>query len=201
MAIITKKSQAFLEKYLNNTSPTGAEAPGQKLWIDYIKPYVDEWRLDNYGTAYGIINPDRRLLAGNSAGGYGTLRFVLKEPKLFDAAILLSPAAYEPLPPEVSSSRKVEAFEKEGKFNDSIWRSYSYVHRIDSFLLQKERPKFYLSSGDDDNYNIVPVVTSLQQLFLENNVPNELRVMDGGHDWQFWRKSFVNFLTDYYAGN
>ncbi len=58
MAIITKKSQAFLEQYLNNTSPTGAEAPGQKLWIDYIKPYVDEWRLDNYGTAYGIINPD-----------------------------------------------------------------------------------------------------------------------------------------------
>ncbi|MDX1407392.1 MAG: M42 family metallopeptidase [Saprospiraceae bacterium] len=58
MAVITKKSLTFLETYLNNASPTGHEASGQKLWLDYVKPYVDEWRLDTYGTAYGIINPD-----------------------------------------------------------------------------------------------------------------------------------------------
>ena len=58
MAILTKKSLQFLEKYLNNMSPTGAEAPGQKLWLEYVEPLVDEWRLDTYGTAYGIINPD-----------------------------------------------------------------------------------------------------------------------------------------------
>jgi putative aminopeptidase FrvX len=57
MSIITKKSEAFLYKYLNNASPTGYEAPGQKIWVEYIKEYVDEWKLDNYGTAYGIINP------------------------------------------------------------------------------------------------------------------------------------------------
>ncbi len=57
MSIITKKSEAFLERYLNNASPTGFEAPGQKLWLEYLKPYIDEWQLDNYGTAYGIINP------------------------------------------------------------------------------------------------------------------------------------------------
>lgn len=57
MSIITKKSEAFLEQYLNNASPTGFEAPGQKLWLDYLKPYIDEWHLDNYGTAYGVINP------------------------------------------------------------------------------------------------------------------------------------------------
>ncbi|NND09300.1 MAG: M42 family metallopeptidase [Saprospiraceae bacterium] len=59
MAIIGKKSSAFLTKYINNASPTGFEAEGQKLWVDYIKPYVDEWKLDNYGTAYGIINPGK----------------------------------------------------------------------------------------------------------------------------------------------
>ena len=57
MATITKKAQNFLEKYINNASPTGYETQGQKLWINYIKPYVDEWHLDDYGTAYGIINP------------------------------------------------------------------------------------------------------------------------------------------------
>lgn len=57
MSHITKKSEDFLYNYLNNASPTGYEAPGQKIWVEYIKPYVDEWHLDNYGTAYGVINP------------------------------------------------------------------------------------------------------------------------------------------------
>ncbi len=57
MSIITKKSEKFLEAYLNNFSPTGFEAPGQKMWLDYIKPYIDEYQVDNYGTCYGVINP------------------------------------------------------------------------------------------------------------------------------------------------
>ncbi|MCB0547244.1 MAG: M42 family metallopeptidase [Phaeodactylibacter sp.] len=59
MSVITPKSEAFLKEYLNNASPTGFEAPGQKLWLEYIKPYIDEWHLDNYGTAYGLINPGK----------------------------------------------------------------------------------------------------------------------------------------------
>ena len=57
MGIITKNSEAFLKKYLDNASPTGYESSGQKLWLEYLEPYIDEWKLDNYGTAYGIINP------------------------------------------------------------------------------------------------------------------------------------------------
>ncbi len=57
MSLINNESETFLFQYLNNSSPTGFEAPGQKIWIEYIKKYVDEWHLDNYGTAYGIINP------------------------------------------------------------------------------------------------------------------------------------------------
>ncbi|MBB4119089.1 MAG: M42 family metallopeptidase [Mesonia hippocampi] len=56
-SILKKSSFEFLEKYLNNASPTGFEAEGQKLWMDYLKPYVDEFYTDTYGTAVGIINP------------------------------------------------------------------------------------------------------------------------------------------------
>jgi len=56
-SILNKKSLTFLESYLNNASPTGYEWNGQKLWMDYLKPYVDEFITDNYGTAVGIINP------------------------------------------------------------------------------------------------------------------------------------------------
>lgn len=47
----------FLQKYLNNPSPTGFEKEGQKLWLDYIKPYIDEYFVDTYGTVVGVINP------------------------------------------------------------------------------------------------------------------------------------------------
>lgn len=57
-SILDKHSLEFLEKYLNNASPTGYEAEGQKLWMEYLKPYVDEFMTDPYGTAVGIINPE-----------------------------------------------------------------------------------------------------------------------------------------------
>ena len=58
--IITTKSEKFLEKYLNNPSPTGFESEGQKLWLDYMTPYVDEYIVDNYGSVAGIINPGKK---------------------------------------------------------------------------------------------------------------------------------------------
>ncbi len=56
-SVLNKKSIGFLEKYLNNAAPTGYEWDGQKLWMDYLKPYVDEFITDTYGTAVGVINP------------------------------------------------------------------------------------------------------------------------------------------------
>lgn len=57
MAIISEDSLEFLQTYLNNASPTGYESSGQKIWLEYLKPYIDDWHLDTYGTAYGVINP------------------------------------------------------------------------------------------------------------------------------------------------
>ncbi len=54
---MNKKSQTFLEKYLNNASPTGFESSGQKIWLDYVKPYIDEYFTDTYGTVVGVVNP------------------------------------------------------------------------------------------------------------------------------------------------
>ncbi len=48
----------FIQTYLNNSSPTGFESSGQKIWLDYLKPYIDTHFVDNYGTAVGVINPD-----------------------------------------------------------------------------------------------------------------------------------------------
>ncbi|NUQ23072.1 MAG: M42 family metallopeptidase [Saprospiraceae bacterium] len=57
MSVITPKSEEFLRSYINNASPTGFESAGQQLWLDYIKPFISNWHVDNYGTVYGVINP------------------------------------------------------------------------------------------------------------------------------------------------
>ena len=54
---MSDQSENFLKAYLNNASPTGFESSGQQIWLDYIKPYADEFFTDKYGTAVGVINP------------------------------------------------------------------------------------------------------------------------------------------------
>ena len=55
--ILDASSLQFLHRYLNNPSPTGFESAGQKLWLNYLRPFVDETFVDTYGTAVGVINP------------------------------------------------------------------------------------------------------------------------------------------------
>jgi len=53
-----KHLEEFALNYLKTYSPTGYEAAGQKVWLDYLKPFADDVMLDTYGTAVAVINPD-----------------------------------------------------------------------------------------------------------------------------------------------
>ena len=55
------ESFEFLQIYLNNPSPTGFEKEGQKLWLEYLKPYIDEYFVDTYGTVVGVVNPEAKF--------------------------------------------------------------------------------------------------------------------------------------------
>ena len=56
--VITSNSMNFLKDYINNPSPVGFETGGQKLWLQYLKSFVDTTFTDPYGTAVGVINPE-----------------------------------------------------------------------------------------------------------------------------------------------
>jgi putative aminopeptidase FrvX len=56
--ILTDTSLDFFKNYINTPSPVGFEFTGQKLWLDYIRPYVDNLFTDPYGTAVGVVNPE-----------------------------------------------------------------------------------------------------------------------------------------------
>lgn len=53
-----KKEEDFLMDYLSNPSPTGDETKGQKIWLEYVKPFCDETFVDSYGSVMAVVNPD-----------------------------------------------------------------------------------------------------------------------------------------------
>ncbi|HYO22178.1 MAG TPA: M42 family metallopeptidase [Flavisolibacter sp.] len=55
--ILNPDSLRFFRDYINNPSPVGFEASGQKMWLEYIRPYADEEFTDPYGTAVAVVNP------------------------------------------------------------------------------------------------------------------------------------------------
>ncbi len=60
-SILTENSYLFLKNYINNAAPVGFEINGQKLWLDYLKPFVETHYIDAYGTAVGVINPNEKF--------------------------------------------------------------------------------------------------------------------------------------------
>ncbi|MFO7701903.1 M42 family metallopeptidase [Psychroflexus maritimus] len=84
--MLTENSLSFLRKYLNNASPTGYEWEGQKIWMDYLKPYVDDFITDTYGTAVGVINPEAKykvVIEGHSDEISWYVNFISEEGQIY----------------------------------------------------------------------------------------------------------------------
>ena len=56
-SILNADSMGFIKRYLDNVSAVGHEVKGQRIWLNYVKPYIDHSFSDTYGTAVGVINP------------------------------------------------------------------------------------------------------------------------------------------------
>src|SRR5215213_5632297 len=51
----------WIKKYIRNASPSGNEVHGQKMWLEYIRPYVDDHFVDKYGNVVAVINPHEKF--------------------------------------------------------------------------------------------------------------------------------------------
>src|SRR5829696_6769815 len=56
-SVLTTPAFQFFKDYINNPSPVGFESSGQRMWLNYLRPFVDEEFTDPYGTAVGVVNP------------------------------------------------------------------------------------------------------------------------------------------------
>src|SRR5688572_1591427 len=51
-----EQSLNFLKKLINTPSPSGYETRGQRVWLDYVKPFADATETDAYGNAVAWFN-------------------------------------------------------------------------------------------------------------------------------------------------
>src|SRR5688572_8029619 len=59
----------FLIRLVNTPSPSGNEAKGQRVWMDYVAAFADETFSDHYGNAVGVLNKGgspKIMLAGHA---------------------------------------------------------------------------------------------------------------------------------------
>lgn len=59
------KQDEFIKNYLNAYAPVSQEIEGQKIWVDYIKPYVDNIEEDYYGSIIACVkgtNPNYKVV-------------------------------------------------------------------------------------------------------------------------------------------
>ena len=63
--------RAFLYQLLQTPSPSGYEAPGQRIWVDYVEGYADEVRTDEYGNAVAVHEGDPDCDVEVALAGHG----------------------------------------------------------------------------------------------------------------------------------
>jgi len=52
-----KTALDFLKELCRVPSPSGFEQPAQEVWMNYVRPFVDEVKKDVHGNAIAVINP------------------------------------------------------------------------------------------------------------------------------------------------
>lgn len=166
----------------------GASVKAESALIKELMPHAESnFRVQQ--------KPAQRLIAGVSAGGYGALNLVLKHPQTFVAAALLSPAIYDPLPPEHSTAQTQPPFQTAGRFDPKRWGALHYTQFLDTYKQSAAIVPLYIEAGDHDNLGIaLQSAILVEKLRLHQPNAIALKVNDGGHDWGFWRGSFPRAL-------
>jgi enterochelin esterase-like enzyme len=138
-----------------------------------------------------------RGIIGFSMGGYGALRYMLVYPEIYQAALILSPAIYDRLPPTGSSAIESGVFGN--PFDEKLWIQHNYTTVMNSYLAKGLFVPLFIATGDDDwnheedfEYNVEQQAVYLyERLNKKGKSPAELRIFNGGHTKVVWKKAFL----------
>lgn len=77
-----KASLEFLRTLVDTPSPTGYETRGQRVWLDYVKPWADDTYSDAYGNCVAVLNQGgtpRLMLAAHADEIALSVNFITEE--------------------------------------------------------------------------------------------------------------------------
>lgn len=153
-----------------------------------LLPYVEQrYRA---GTAR-----HERAIAGLSMGGFGALNLSLRHPQRFCGAGVISPAIYDPLPPETSAARRAPQLMRDGKFDPELWKTLNYPTHLDNYGQAPQKVPMWIVSGDHDALGIAVMSANLYwRLHTIQPKQVELRIVDGDHEWMVFRDALPDAL-------
>lgn len=143
------------------------------------------------------ITGDRaaRTVAGYSMGGAGAVRLGLAHPELFGTVIALSPALYDPEPPEGSSARESGAFgTASALFDPAVYARLG--HRAALAAHPGTPTRLLVAAGDAEPATpgapaALAVGAQARELVrlaaATPGIAATFREFPGGHGWETWR--------------
>jgi len=166
----------------------GAAEKAETAFMTELLPYVE--------SRYKVSTErSGREIAGLSMGGYGALNLSLSHPAKFCAAGIISPAIYDPLPPETSASRRTPQFVRNGQFDPETWKALNYPARLEKYVQSPQKVPMWIASGDHDYLGIAVMSANLHWRMLKIQPKlAELRVIDGDHEWLTFRDALPDAL-------
>ena len=135
-----------------------------------------------------------RAIAGLSMGGGGTIIYALHHPELFAAACPLS--AGNGLQDRETTFQRYKT--SNPNLSDEKYEAYFKQHNgfelVSSFPADKAASvRWYIDCGDDDPR--CENNAKLHTMMNQKGIPNEFRVRDGGHTWEYWRTALPEVLA------
>jgi enterochelin esterase-like enzyme len=186
--------QGYRTYYVNDYKGT---FPYQNMFIKELVPFIDSV----YRT---IPDASHRGTIGYSMGGFGALILPLEHPEIFSACVPLS----------ISIRTDSQYISEEASGWDEQWgklfggigltgeeritgyyREHSPFHIInESDPSRFSHLRIYIANGDDEQ-TLCRSNEELHILMRNRGIKHEYRVLDGGHEFTFWRAELVNGLN------
>ncbi|GAA4305405.1 alpha/beta hydrolase [Nibribacter koreensis] len=166
----------------------------EDFFIQEFIPFIDK----EYRTR---ASKEFRAVAGLSMGGYGSMIYALKHPDMFAAAAPLSAAVRTDAEVLATPEKDYAGIFGNIYGNDlkgqerlsAHWYQNSVLKLIETQPADKLRQvKYYIDCGDDDF--LIKGNMALHAVMLDQKIPHEFRVRDGGHTWTYWRTALPAVL-------
>jgi len=134
---MNEASLEFLERLINTPSPSGHEARGQRVWLDYVRAYADETYSDAYGNAVAMLNKGgspRVMFCGHADEIAMTVNFI-------NDAGFIYVRRLGGVDPSITKAQRVTIHSRNGPITGVVGNVAPHLMREDS--QRKESPKIY----------------------------------------------------------